>query len=160
MWKTGTSSARRDAWAIGHNGRYAIGLWAGRMSGTGRQEFVGREAAEPLLAELMNLEQLRRQVGDDPAPSKAIVVQRPIAAPACVAGRLRIISPSNGDIFQTIDGEAIIHPASNSAESLSWFLNGKVHPGPIDRLCIKAGSYELRCVSKTGSSAAVRFLVR
>src|SRR4029434_9076959 len=27
MWKTGTSSGRRDAWAVGHNGRHAIGVW-------------------------------------------------------------------------------------------------------------------------------------
>ncbi|MBP8303395.1 MAG: penicillin-binding protein 1C, partial [Phycisphaerae bacterium] len=41
MWKTGTSSGRRDAWALGHNTRYAIGGWMGRSRGTGRAEYGG-----------------------------------------------------------------------------------------------------------------------
>ncbi len=33
-WKTGTSYGYRDAWAIGVNARYIIGIWTGRPDGT------------------------------------------------------------------------------------------------------------------------------
>jgi len=56
MWKTRTSSGSRDAWAVGHNYRYAIGVWIGRFRGTGRLEYVGADAAEPLLCRLFCLD--------------------------------------------------------------------------------------------------------
>ncbi len=49
MWKTGTSSSHRDAWAIGQDGQLAIGVWIGRFSGSGRASYTGATAAEPLL---------------------------------------------------------------------------------------------------------------
>jgi penicillin-binding protein 1C len=51
-WKTGTSSGFRDAWALGHDERYAIGVWVGHFSGAGDPAFVGAEAASPLLVDL------------------------------------------------------------------------------------------------------------
>lgn len=60
MWKTGTSSGNRDAWAVGHDGRHAVGVWVGRFSGSGDPAFVGSRAAEPLLLELLAHPRLRR----------------------------------------------------------------------------------------------------
>ena len=51
-WKTGTSAGHRDAWAIGFDGRTAIGVWVGRFAGSGDAQYVGGRIAEPLLAEL------------------------------------------------------------------------------------------------------------
>ena len=34
-WKTGTSYGRRDAWSIGYNKNYTIGIWCGNFSGVG-----------------------------------------------------------------------------------------------------------------------------
>ncbi|QDV06228.1 Penicillin-binding protein 1F [Planctomycetes bacterium Poly30] len=53
MWKTGTSSGHRDAWAVGHNGEFSVGVWVGRFSGAGDPAYVGAEVAEPILAEFM-----------------------------------------------------------------------------------------------------------
>jgi penicillin-binding protein 1C len=53
MWKTGTSSGHRDAWAVGHNSRLSAGVWVGRFSGAGHPTYVGAEVAEPILAEFM-----------------------------------------------------------------------------------------------------------
>lgn len=60
MWKTGTSSGNRDAWAVGHDGRHAVGVWVGRFSGSGDPAFVGSRAAEPLLLELLGHPRLER----------------------------------------------------------------------------------------------------
>jgi penicillin-binding protein 1C len=51
-WKTGTSYGRRDAWAIGYNPKYTVGVWTGNFSGEGSPYLVGVEAAAPLMISL------------------------------------------------------------------------------------------------------------
>jgi len=48
-WKTGTSWAFRDAWAVGVSGPYVLAVWIGNFNGKGNNAFVGRSAAGPLL---------------------------------------------------------------------------------------------------------------
>jgi len=48
-WKTGTSYGRKDAWSIGYNTEYTIGVWAGNFSGRGVPELSGAQIATPLL---------------------------------------------------------------------------------------------------------------
>jgi len=47
-WKTGTSWAFRDAWAIGVSGPYVLAVWIGNFNSKGNNAFVGRSAAGPL----------------------------------------------------------------------------------------------------------------
>lgn len=54
-WKTGTSFGFRDAWAIGVNPEYVIGVWVGNADGEGRPGLVGVRAAAPLLFEVAAL---------------------------------------------------------------------------------------------------------
>jgi len=54
-WKTGTSFGFRDAWAIGVNPEYVIGVWVGNASGEGRPGLTGGLAAAPILFELSSL---------------------------------------------------------------------------------------------------------
>ena len=54
-WKTGTSFGYRDAWAIGVDGVYVAGVWAGNASGEGRPSLKGSSAAAPVLFELFGL---------------------------------------------------------------------------------------------------------
>jgi penicillin-binding protein 1C len=53
-WKTGTSYGKRDAWAIGFNPDYTIGVWMGNFDGRGSPHLSGAEAAVPLLFDLFN----------------------------------------------------------------------------------------------------------
>nr|VXZ81745.1 penicillin-binding protein 1C [Klebsiella pneumoniae] len=48
-WKTGTSYGYRDAWAVGLNARYLIGIWTGRPDGTPVVGQFGFASAVPLL---------------------------------------------------------------------------------------------------------------
>jgi len=158
MWKTGTSSGRRDAWAVGHNRRYAIGVWVGRFRGTGRTAYVGGEAAEPLLSELFNLSDLRTCI--DPPPATPIPVRRPLSKPRELQQRLKITSPTPGDTFICLDGSAIVQTRINRADGISWFLNGRFIPADTAHsLTLCAGEYELRCVDKSGQSSSVLFAV-
>lgn len=53
-WKTGTSHAFRDAWAIGISGPYVVAVWIGNFDGSGNRAFTGRQAAGPLLFEIFH----------------------------------------------------------------------------------------------------------
>ncbi len=53
-WKTGTSFGKRDAWSIGYNRRYTIGVWVGNFSGEGVPELSGANVATPLLFKVFN----------------------------------------------------------------------------------------------------------
>ena len=53
-WKTGTSYGRRDAWSIGYNKRYTVGIWVGNFSGVGIPELSGANVATPLLFTVFN----------------------------------------------------------------------------------------------------------
>ncbi|KNC10210.1 penicillin-binding protein 1C [Klebsiella sp. RIT-PI-d] len=73
-WKTGTSYGYRDAWAVGLNARYIIGIWTGRPDGTPVAGQFGFASAVPLLNQLNNILQSRptaagERIPVDPRPS-------------------------------------------------------------------------------------------
>jgi penicillin-binding protein 1C len=53
-WKTGTSYGRRDAWSIGYNATYTVGVWVGNFTGDGVRELSGSDIATPLLFQIFN----------------------------------------------------------------------------------------------------------
>ncbi len=53
-WKTGTSYGRRDAWSIGYNRNYTVGIWVGNFSALGIPELSGANVATPLLFKIFN----------------------------------------------------------------------------------------------------------
>ncbi len=48
-FKTGTSYGYRDAWSIGFDGKYTVGVWVGRPDGAPVPGLFGRGAAAPIL---------------------------------------------------------------------------------------------------------------
>ncbi len=50
--KTGTSNGYRDAWALGYNPEYAVGVWLGNPDGRPSPLLIGFETAAPLLNEI------------------------------------------------------------------------------------------------------------
>ncbi len=53
-WKTGTSYGKKDAWSIGYNKHYTVGVWIGNFSGMGVPELNGANIATPLLFDIFN----------------------------------------------------------------------------------------------------------
>lgn len=68
-WKTGTSYGYRDAWAIGLNARYSIGIWTGRPDGTPVAGQFGFASAVPLLNQVSNLLLSRASAGKNGLPT-------------------------------------------------------------------------------------------
>ncbi|MGY6647581.1 penicillin-binding protein 1C [Wenyingzhuangia sp. IMCC45574] len=48
-WKTGTSFGNKDAWSIGVNKKYAVGIWVGNADGEGIAELTGVKNAAPVM---------------------------------------------------------------------------------------------------------------
>lgn len=53
-WKTGTSFGNRDAWSVGFNGKYLVGVWVGNATGEGRPNLVGAYAAAPIMFNILS----------------------------------------------------------------------------------------------------------
>ncbi|MGI6478423.1 MAG: penicillin-binding protein 1C [Salinivirgaceae bacterium] len=51
-WKTGTSFGFRDAWAIGTDPEYTVGVWVGNSSGVSASGLLGISKAAPVLFEV------------------------------------------------------------------------------------------------------------
>ena len=54
-WKTGTSFGFRDAWSIGLNPKYVVGVWVGNADGEGRPDLIGINVAAPILFDVFRL---------------------------------------------------------------------------------------------------------
>ncbi len=54
-WKTGTSYGFRDAWAIGLDPSYTVGVWVGNASGEPRAGLVGVRKAGPVFFDVFRL---------------------------------------------------------------------------------------------------------
>ena len=96
-WKTGTSYGRRDAWSIGYNQRYTIGVWVGNFSGVGVAELSGANTATPLLFQLFNVLDYNSPTGWFKAPKAASKLA------------MRLICPETGDI----PGEFCTNPVAD-----------------------------------------------
>ncbi len=102
-WKTGTSSGRRDAWAVGVTARYTVVVWRGQLSGSGDASLVGVRAAVPLLFSVLAL------VDPTPAPLDVVTGTRSVEvcalsglAPTEACGDIvRSVRPSSGGALRS-----------------------------------------------------------
>jgi membrane carboxypeptidase/penicillin-binding protein PbpC len=159
MRKTGTSAGKRDAWAVGHNGRFAAGVWVGRFSGMGDEAFVGAVAAEPLLADLFDLSLVR--VDTEPSQPDPLVVRRPLELPKAVGEKLAILFPEDGATYQAMTGHVVLQPRATANGDLQWFLNDcLLDDDAVSRLEVVKGAHVLSCLPASGDGATIRFRVR
>jgi penicillin-binding protein 1C len=71
-YKTGTSYGHRDAWAIGWDGRHAVGVWMGRADGTPVPGIFGGDLAAPVLFEAFG--RLKPALDPLPPPPPATLI--------------------------------------------------------------------------------------
>jgi penicillin-binding protein 1C len=71
-YKTGTSYGYRDAWAVGFDQKYVVGVWVGRADGTAVPELTGRTAAAPLLFKVFDILKPVQQRAKNLPPSTII----------------------------------------------------------------------------------------
>jgi penicillin-binding protein 1C len=91
--KTGTSYGYRDAWALGFDGRHAVGVWLGRPDGAAVPGLTGSAAAVPLLRD--SFARLGAAV-PLPAPPPGVLVATTAELPPTLA-RVRTQGAASGD---------------------------------------------------------------
>ncbi|CBJ82142.1 transglycosylase of penicillin-binding protein 1c [Xenorhabdus bovienii str. Jollieti] len=115
-WKTGTSYGYRDAWAIGLNARYTIGVWVGRPDGTPVVGQFGYATAIPIMNQINGLLMENLRYSSQRIP----VDPRPISV-----SQATICWPS-GTMFTK---EIIAKGGSNCRQRrLSWILDNTIPP--------------------------------
>jgi penicillin-binding protein 1C len=137
-FKTGTSYGYRDAWAIGFDGRHAIGVWVGRPDGAPVPGLIGVDAAAPILmdafARLGGTVPLRSAPPGIVEASAAALppplrrFRSPHAATVAVAVSPEIAYPPRGvrvDLgIRAGDPAPLVLKVRSGAPPYTWFVNG------------------------------------
>ena len=128
-YKTGTSYGYRDAWSIGYDGRYVIGVWVGRPDGAPVSGLTGRTAAAPILFDAF--ERLAATYGSGgivslpPAPEGTLTVAAADLPPA-----LKRFAPDQPMIGARAREPAptITYPPAGARVALARGLDGAPRP--------------------------------
>ncbi|MCP4386440.1 MAG: penicillin-binding protein 1C [Hyphomicrobiales bacterium] len=111
-YKTGTSYGFRDAWAVGFDGRYVVGVWVGRPDGTPVPGLSGIGAAAPILFEAFSRLGPRRQ------PLRRMPKDVLVATTSTLPPPLRRFRNPNQAIVERHDGPEIAFPQQGVAVDL------------------------------------------
>lgn len=133
-WKTGTSHGHRDAWCVGYDSRWTVGVWLGNPSGRGAAGLVAVDTAAPVLHDLFAAIGARTEAGWPARP--AGVIERPVCAltgrpagaacPRTAAGlAIRLRSPEEPCGVHRSGGEVRF-----PADVEDWLREHGMHPAP------------------------------
>jgi penicillin-binding protein 1C len=178
-FKTGTSYGYRDAWSIGFDGRYTIGVWVGRPDGAPVPGLVGRTAAAPILFDAFA--RTGKLPVPLPRPPRGVLIAsnaklplplrrfRPIGELVRSSGEqaLHIQFPLNGSRIDAADGEksfaALPVKVAGGVLPLTMLVNG-IAVGDIDsrrqRLVDPPGPGFVRLTVMDATGAADTVVVR
>jgi len=182
-YKTGTSYGFRDAWALGYDDTYTVGVWVGRPDGTFSPGRMGRDAAAPVLFDVFDMlprAQGTRSVSFETTPPAGAIqasnadlplaLRRfdpgPSALDAALAAgdRPRIAFPADGATVDLTSGSGIVEPlllrADGGRMPLLWLVNGNlVASSPFKRQAQfqpdGAGATRITVIDRTGASASI-----
>lgn len=187
-YKTGTSYGFRDAWAIGYDSAYTVGVWVGRPDGTFSPGRMGRDAAAPVLFDVFDL--LPRPQG---LPSVVFAAKPPAGviqgSNADLPLPLRRFDPGPSALdalFASAGGPQIAFPADRATVELRasagrieplllrasggrmpllWLVNGvPVASAPFKRQALYqpdgAGATRITVIDSAGASASVEVWIQ
>lgn len=138
--KTGTSYGFRDAWALGYDADYTVGVWVGRPDGSPSPGHYGRNTAAPLLFRVFDLlpEPASRpaappagalQLSREQMPERLRYFRTRPALETASASPLSITFPVAGSTVElpSHDGALAGLPlaARGGVKPLRWLVNGQ-----------------------------------
>jgi penicillin-binding protein 1C len=187
-YKTGTSYGFRDAWAIGYDSAYTVGVWVGRPDGTFSPGRMGRDAAAPVLFEVFDMlprpQHARSIVFAATPPAGAIRASNadlplplrrfdpgPSALEAVLAAGdgPRIAFPADGATVDLMPPDGSLQPLLLRAEGgrmpLLWLVNGTpVTSSPFKRQAQVtpdgAGAARITVIDGSGAAASVEVWIQ
>ena len=181
-YKTGTSYGYRDAWSVGYDGRYVLGVWVGRPDNGAVPGLTGYGAAAPILFEGFAKSGLPITPLPD-APSGAVRISQtelPISqrrfsmtASGLVNASARepapqIVFPPEGARVELGAGLDAMSPLTLKLQGgrapFRWLANGKPLPDPTRRRTTQwqpdgAGYSTLTVIDAVGRAASVRVFI-
>lgn len=173
-YKTGTSYGHRDAWAIGYDGRYVVGVWMGRADGTPVPGAFGADTAAPVLFQAIG--RIGRALTPlPPAPKAALLVSnaelpqplrrfRSRAAAFEVAGAPVVTFPPEGAEVERLDGAILLKLRGGRAPFTVLADGVPLRTGLRAREALlpmaSAGFVTLSVVDAEGRSSRVRLWLR
>ena len=124
-YKTGTSYGYRDAWSIGYDGRYVLGVWVGRADNGAVPGATGGGTAAPILFEAFN------RSGLLPEPFRKAPAGTAVLVGADLAEGLKRFLPKTADLVPIAGGVAapeIIYPPTGARVELTSGADGVLMP--------------------------------
>ncbi len=173
-WKTGTSSAFRDAWTVAWNPEWVIGVWCGHKSGGfGDKTVVGAKAAAPVA---WSIARSLYPQNDGPwyvEPADAARLRgdggRLVARLDEPDQVLQISRPEDGAVFKIVPGMRQQRIACQSIgcgkkERLWWFLDGvpvgEAAASDTFAVNMSEGEHVISCATGDGQFASATITVR
>jgi penicillin-binding protein 1C len=182
-YKTGTSYGYRDAWSVGFDGRYVLGVWVGRPDNGAVPGLTGYGTAAPILFEGF----AKSGVAITPLPRAPFGAVRMAQAELPISQR-RFSLTSNGLVSATVHEAApqIVYPPEGARVELGldtagtpmplilklqggrapfrWLANGKPLPEPSRRRVNQwvpdgTGYSTLTVIDAAGRAASVRIFL-
>ncbi|PID75283.1 MAG: penicillin-binding protein 1C [Deltaproteobacteria bacterium] len=140
-FKTGTSYGFRDAWAVGYDQDYTVGVWVGRPDGGYGKETTGANTAVPVLLQLFAALPAG-EPGPEPGPPQGALLVKHQGLPrglrwfdgletgSAGADRPRISYPVDGSVLELIadQGQRMVLPLKvrGGTPPFSWLINGRL----------------------------------
>jgi len=124
-YKTGTSYGYRDAWSVGYDGRYVLGVWIGRPDNAAVPGISGYQTAAPILFEAF----AKSGLAGTPLPRAPRGANR-IAASELPQSLRRFSVDSNGLVSVSARERPpqIVYPLEGSVLELGKSADGKALP--------------------------------
>jgi penicillin-binding protein 1C len=180
-YKTGTSYGYRDAFAIGFDGRYVMGVWMGRPDGASVPGLQGIKDAAPLLFEAFS--RLGAEPVPLPAPPPYVLTGAGESLPLPLRhfqarGDANFLDPNQPEIAFPPNGaeldlglsETRLHAElvlklKSGAPPFSWIINGEaILPARYEREMrwpIESGGFmSVSVIDSLGRAARTRFFVQ
>ena len=173
-WKTGTSSAYRDAWTVAWNPEWVVGVWCGHLAGGfGDKTVIGAKAAAPAawaIARALYPQNAGPWFDEPPDAARLrgdggrLVARLEESEPG-----LQISRPEDGAVFTLVRGmrqQRIVCQTigCGADERLWWFLDGVLAgdapAGEPFVLEMALGEHTITCAAADGRSSAVAVTVK
>jgi len=129
--KTGTSYGHRDAWALGYNAEYTVGVWVGRPDGAPLGLGTGRTLAVPVLQQaFLSLPASRKLAAGN---SEDIKLKENPEIPTVRNQKLhkhipQMLFPIDGSVIESFSekgAKPIMLTALGGKRPYTWFVDGK-----------------------------------
>ena len=183
-YKTGTSYGYRDAWAIGYDARYTVGVWIGRPDGTPSPGRFGRATAAPVLFKIFLQLPGSGRPANPRRPEDALeVATRDLppglqrisageAAPDTISRSLTqpllVAFPPDGAVVELREGEggyaALPLIADGGRKPLRWLVNGEpvaaAHRRRADWRPDGEGFVQITVIDAEGTAARAQVLLK